>query len=576
MSPTAYRLMAQTVALLTLAFPAWGAVQLTPSTDRGQVDQPFELQIEVSQYSSVIGAPELDPLQQDFNIHSNRSVYLTEKRDGRTLFISRWILSLSPKRAGTLIIPALSIKGEQSQPLRLQVQPKPRPKVEPLILKVHIDSADAYQGSPVSLSVKLYYSLNLQSAELTQPRIDGVRTEQLGDQLSYTESLDQQRYQVVEQRYLLQAQTPGRYRIPALYFNGTDGSGNSISSQSRPLEFEILPLPGNLSKQIQLVTSEVRLEQQWLRPLDNLRAGDTLTRVITLVAHGIPALWLPDIKLPVVEGVSAYPQPAQLQQSDINGVLVSRKTFKFKLLLTQPGLLRLPGVAISWWDTVRNEREIAELDPVDIQVQPFVAEASVPASTLSTQLLDGQSAAVVSTTTRSDLDPDSDAATDAATDATASPWQAWVWAAIALICAAGWSLSQQRNKRLDTELIALKQAPKPAPPLDPLVPNPSLQHNSFSALTEACTRNDPALAYRFLFTWAEANWPGMRVRTLEDIQELAKDPTLTYLLKNLEHQLQDPSDSWHGDLLIERLRRLRQQGRQPPSGRNSIRVAVED
>ncbi|MFT6914426.1 MAG: hypothetical protein ACJAWL_000722 [Motiliproteus sp.] len=567
MPPTAYRLIAQTAALLILAFPAWGAVQLTPSTDRGQVDQPFELQIEVSQYSSVIGAPELGPLQQDFNILSNRSAYMTEKRDGRTLFISRWILSLSPKRAGALIIPALKVKGEQSQPLRLQVQPKPRPQAEPLILQAHIDSPDAYQGSPINLSVKLYYSLNLQSAALTQPRIEGIRINQLGGQLSYTERLDGLRYQVIEQKYLLQAQVPGRYRIPALYFNGTDGSGNPISSQSTPLEFDSVPLPEKLSTRIQLVTSEVRLEQQWRQPLDNLRAGDTLTRVVTLIAHGIPALWLPDIKLPAVEGISTYPQPAQLQQRDINGVLVSRKTFEFKLLLTQPGRQRLPGVSIDWWDTVRNKLELAELEPIKVRVQPFVAEASEPTSALDTQPLDTQSAAVISASTKP--------APDAPDNVTAVQWQAWVWAVIALICAAGWSLSQQRNKRLDTELIALKQAPVPAPP-DPQAPDPGLQHNSFSALTEACERNDPALAYRYLFTWAEANWPGMRVRTLEDIEALAKDPTLTYLLKNLQHQLQDPSESWHGDLLIERLRRLRQQSRQPPGSRSAARIAARE
>ena len=548
MALLALRLLAQTVAFLVLALPAWGAVQLSLNTELGQVDKPFELQIEVSQYTSVIGAPDLEPLQQDFKIHANRSVYLTEKRGGRTIFISRWTISLSPKRAGSLIIPALNVKGESSQPLPFQVQPKPKPKAEPLILKTELDTLDAYQGSPIELSVKLYYSLNLQSAALTQPRIEGVAVEQLGEQLNYTASLNQQRYQVIEQKYLLQALKTGRYRIPELRFNGTDESGNPLSSASKPLEFDILPLPNNLFQQIRLVASEVRLEQQWQQPLNSLRAGDTLNRTITLVAHGVPAQWLPDISLPIVEGISVYPQPEQLHNSSTNDVLVSRKTIEFKMLLTKPGLQHLPEISIQWWDSVRNKPETALLASMDIQVLPFAAELTEhrePDHSPTTQ------APATSLAAKSSADK--------ARSDTATQWQAWVWAAIALICAIGWSLSQQRSKRFETELALLKQAPKPEPTSAVSDIDPTLQHNSFSALTEACENNDPELAYRFLLDWAAAHWPGMRVRTLEDIEELAKDPTLTYLLKNLHHQLQDPSDSWHGDLLIQRIRRLRQQ-----------------
>ncbi|MEH6825031.1 MAG: BatD family protein [Motiliproteus sp.] len=578
MAKTPLGLITQTVMLLLLALPARAAVQLTLSSDQGQVGQPFELRLEVTQTRSVIGTPELGPLQQDFNILSNRSVYLTKKRGGHTLFISRWTLSLSPKRAGTLQIPALQVKGEQSQAHNFQAQENPKPKAKPLILKVTIDSTEAYQGSPLSLSVKLYYSLNLQRAELTQPQIKGVRIEQFGDQLSYTESIDQQRYQVIEQKYLLQALKPGHYRIPTLHFNGSDTSAKQLSSRSTPVEFDILPLPHDPNRQIQLVASEVRLEQHWQQPLDNLRAGDTLTRTVILTAHDLPANWLPDISFPAPEGISAYPQPPQLHQSINNGVLVSRKQIDVKLLLTQPGEHLLPGITVVWWDSLRNKQEIAQLAPSEVRVLPFIAEITDPIFANEAALATAAPTTVIPTIAAPTMATSRTTPLSSSTPDT--PWQGWVWAAIALICAVGWSLSQQRNSRLTTELKALKQTPKPTAPITPAITDPARQHNSFSALTEACEQNDPELAYRYLFEWAALHWPGMRIRTLEDIEELAQDPTLTYLLKNLQHQLQDPSDSWHGDLLIERIRRLRQKNRQQnrhtPSSSGSIRVTVRD
>ena len=553
----------QVLVLLVLTAPVWAAVQLTTSYDQGQVGNPFELIIEVSQSSSIIGAPELEPLQQDFKIHSNKSVYLTEKRAGRTVFISRWILSLSPKRAGDLIIPAINVKGESSQPLSFYAAAKPKPKAEPLILQAQLDTHDAYQGSPIRLNVKLYYSLALQSAELTQPRIDGVNIEPIGNQLSYIERLNQQRYQVIEQQYLLQALNPGRYQIPRLHFTGTDATGIAITSQSAPVEFEILPLPGKLSNQVQLTATEVRIEQHWQPSLDRLRAGDALTRTITVIAHGIPARWIPDISLPATEGISVYPQPPQLDQNILNNVLVSSKKTEFKLLLTQAGNHHLAELSLAWWDSLANRVRLSYLEPTDLQVLPFTADEKDSAleENQPPLLADERSSVAVSSREQT---------------ASAMQWQAWVWAGIALICAIGWSLSQQRSKRVETELTTLKQAALQPKPRTPPSIDPARQHNSFSELSEACETNNPERAYQCLFEWAAVHWPGMRVRTLEDIQELAKDPTLTYLLKNLQHQLQDPSDSWHGDLLIERIRRLRQQSRRPQRSRESIRVAVDD
>lgn len=577
------RVVIQGLLLISLLFTAQvnAEVRLIAAVDEGPVGQPFELIIEAAQLRSITGSPDLTPLKQDFNILSSRSVYLTEKRNGRTVHVSRWTLSLSPLRPGSLSIPAVQVRNEWSQPLTFQAHPRPGPKSEPLQLQTSLSQTQAYLGRPLTLSVQLLYNIALQSAELTQPQIDGVRILRKGEQQVHSQVLNQQRYQVIEQQYWIQPLKPGRFQIPSLQFNATDTLGNPINGQSQPLEFTISALPDNVSGQIQLLTTQVELQQQWQNPVGTPRAGDTLIRTISLQAQGIPSLWLPDIELPPIQGVSVYPQPARLEQIDQDGVLISRKQIDFKLLLTQPGTVDIPGVEIVWWDVDNSRAITAKLASSSLQVAAFSAQTepeSEPPAT--TQKAPEPSAATLSATLA------------ATTDENASvQWQAWIWALIALVCAGGWTLSQQRNKKLEAELTQFGSrkagrsttratteptlsatapsavstiSPSTGPTTAPATAPPPLArelHNSFDQLAEACHLNDPELAYQRLIDWASVHWPHTAIESLEDIQHLAKDPTLTYLLRNLEHQLQDPSDSWHGDLMLERIERLRQKSR---------------
>ena len=539
--------------LLLIALPLQAEVQLSVSTDRPLQGQPFELLIEVAQSRSNAGGPELGPLREHFQILSNRSNYLTEKRNGKTLFISRWNLMLSARRSGPVTIPALKIKDEWSEPLQLEVQPKPAARRPALRLHTELELERAYPGAPIPFKVQLFYTVNLSHAELTQPKIEGAHIAPLGEQRSFTQQVGPQTYQVVEQRYLVQALQPGEYQIPPLTFQGSDSQGQPLNSRSQPLNFSILPYPGETMPP-DLVATEVQLQQEWPEPLEQLQAGDTVTRTLIITAHGVPAQWLPDISLPEDSGISVYPQPAQLEQQWINGTLVSRKRVDYKLLLTRAGDLELSPVQLRWWDSVRDRIELAELPPGRLRVAAF---------NLQQQSASGQP------------NPRPKQQTGNPEPGNVLPWQAWLWATIALVCALGWAFSHQRNQRLRRQLTAAETIKRPAPE-DPKEARAAEQQRSFAELSQACHLNDPELAYSRVLDWARAQWPVQQVDTLEDIETLAKDPTLGYLLKNLDHQRRDPSEGWHGDLLLERIIRVRQQSRQTSPTSTPVKVTIDD
>ncbi|WP_421863585.1 BatD family protein [Motiliproteus sp.] len=524
--------------------------------------QPFELQLEAVQLRSVPGSPDLQPLQQQFDLLSSRSSYLTERRNGRTHYISRWTLQLRPRQSGDVQIPPISVKGEQTQPLLLQIEPRPQRLSEQVRLISELEQSETYPGHPLRLRLQLYYNLPLQHAEITQPSLDGIEVFPIGGQQTYSEQLGDRQYQVIEQYYLLQGQEPGDYRLDALTLMANRADGQPLEVSSRPVSFRILPWPDDLPRKPVLVASEFQLKQRWPDQQAYLRAGDTLVRTLELIGHDIPAAWLPDPQLDNVDGITLYPQPPQLEQRLINGVLVSRKTIDYKLLLTRDGQFQLPGVQLAWWDSVREELELAEVPGKPIEVHPFLAAPpnQVPAVTPSTENRP---------TAKSKVQPDQDNA------APTSHWQAWVWASIAIICALGWTLSWQKRKQLEARLEALQTAdpgsdavatpvePEPAMPSTPATPatpaTPTIagSDHRFELLADACRANDPELTHQYLFDWAEAQWPQQQIRTLLELEQQAKDPTLGYLLRNLEYHAANPHEYWDGDLLLQRLVRLR-------------------
>ncbi|WP_165839974.1 BatD family protein [Motiliproteus coralliicola] len=536
--------------------PAQAQVSWHPPTQEVIEGQPFELQLEVVQLRSVPGSPDLTALRQQFDLLSSRSSYLTERHNGRTHYISRWKLQLQPRQAGDLQIPPISVKGEQTQPLLLQVTPKPQRLSERIRLISELEQSEVYPGQPLKLRLQLYYNLPLQHAEMTQPSLDGIKIAPLGGQRAYSEQLDNRRYQVIEQHYLLQGDQPGDYLLEELTLKANRTDGQVLEVRSQPVAFRIHPWPEDLAQTPTLVASEVQLQQHWPQQQAYLRAGDTLVRTLELVGHGIPAAWLPNPQLAEIDGITLYPQPPQLEQRLINGVLVSRKIIDYKLLLTRAGQFQLPSAQLPWWDSVREAMELAEVPGRTIEVQPFMA---APPSQQSNQ----------TATPSSDVIPDSPA--PSATDEQAQPslWQAWAWAAIALICALGWTLSWQKRKQLEIKMASLEQASTaPATPpeqhrssvataaqTEPR--SPLRAEDPFEQLAQACRANDPELTHQQLFDWAEKQWPAQPIRTLLELEQQAKDPTLGYLLRNLEYHAANPHEYWDGELLLQRLERLR-------------------
>src|SRR5690348_3632869 len=111
------------------------------------------------------GAPDLSPLQKDFDVLGTSSSSKVQIVNGASQASTQLGVALRPRHAGTLTIPSLRIGSRQTQPLSLQVTPAPAGALgkagDPAFLEAGVDSGAPYVGQQIVYTLKLFYAGNL-------------------------------------------------------------------------------------------------------------------------------------------------------------------------------------------------------------------------------------------------------------------------------------------------------------------------------------------------------------------------------------------------------------------------------
>ncbi|MFP3500652.1 BatD family protein, partial [Pseudomonas sp. SIMBA_059] len=73
-----------------------------------------------SQDVTQFGKPDLQALEGDFEVRGTRQLNSLHTLDGETRASTRWIITLLPRRSGSLRIPELQLGQSHSQAIELQ------------------------------------------------------------------------------------------------------------------------------------------------------------------------------------------------------------------------------------------------------------------------------------------------------------------------------------------------------------------------------------------------------------------------------------------------------------------------
>jgi hypothetical protein len=523
-------------ALLASTVTAQAAV--TARVDRNTIDLNESFMLEIVVDTEIDLEPDISALREDFYVGQSSQLSNTMIINGEISRSRTWSYQLMAKRTGDLVIPSVAVGAESSQPLRISVrQPTNAPPGEAdVFITSEVDYSESYVQAQVLYRIKVYRAVPTRQPALRDPEFGGaeVLIEVAGEERSYDALLNGRTYNVVERIYAIFPQESGEVTISPARFEARvlrDGriTGRKVF-QSDAHTISVLPIPeppADFPDAAWLPAKDLQLRDNWSRQPDDLKAGEPITRVITISALGQLETQVPALDPPTVSGVNVYPDRPELSRKIEPGGIRGIRKDQYAIIGVAGGDVALPPLRLPWWDVEAGEWKVAELPERSVSILP-TREAPVvdPAPTVAVPAEEPGAPAEVSM--GSDL------------------WRlvAQVVVALWLLTLGAWWLSSRPRREL-------RESREPAPP-----PLHKQQARCLKAARKAALSGDGdgAGVRQAMLEWARLQWPDDAPRSIDAVARRVSAP-LADELTRLSRAAYGPSgEGWDGDALAKSLR----------------------
>ncbi len=506
---------------------------VTASVDRNQVTlgQSFNLTIDAAN-----GTPDLQPLTTDFEVLGTSNSSQMSIINGKTSSQKSYIVTLTAKTSGKLLIPPLSVGNDKTNSLMVQVTPPSKAAAalakEQLFVVTELSDYSSYPGVPVVLSVKFFYSQPVANVTMSDLKVDNATVQPSGKTIQYSANENGRNYQVSEQKFLLTANQSGKLVIPPVRISGALSSGGSdifgmfnnqpFNTQSQPQTIVIKPLPAGFSSSNWLPAKELLMNESWSLNSLQVNNGDPITRTITVQALGISGSAIPDFSFAAPTVVKVYPDKSQTGDSVTNDGVLGQRVFKIAYVPTKNGTVTFPPISIKWWNIASNREETTTLPAKTVTVAGVATNVSNLAASTATQagsLI--KNPVAVSTNIRENPKRAAD-----------------FWQYLTVIFAGLWLVTSAVAVVLWRRKIPHKPAHATTQRDNNLQPaNAAAINSQLKLLLTACDERNSAQVATELIKWARLNWQ-QPLHSLADICHLLPDlPELVTQLRVLEASL---------------------------------------
>ncbi|WMJ70337.1 BatD family protein [Stenotrophomonas sp. 24(2023)] len=349
--------------------------------DRTQIAQGDTVMLNIESGGD---APDYAPLQVDFALGEQTSSRQVEWRNGQLQQRMLYGVAMTPRRSGTLVVPALPVGAARTAPLQLQVTAAPGASAAgagagaggEAFLETDVDDASPYVQQSVGVVVRLFFASQLASGELVLDTPQGASLQRVGDDRSDVRQVNGRRYNVVERRYLLIPERSGALRLPAARFTGRSAGGffDDFFGRGDGRMSAIGP-----ERVLQVRAQPAGAPQPWL-PLHDLqlrytatpgsaRVGEAASVVVEAVAVGATRAQFTDLPVPDMgPGAQVFAEPAQYDESFAGGSPRLKVSRRYSIVPRQAGSLDVPGPQLHWWDVAQGAARTAQLPPLALTV----------------------------------------------------------------------------------------------------------------------------------------------------------------------------------------------------------------
>ena len=362
---------------------------------------------------AVSATPDLTPLMRDFEVEGQSDSRSVRMVNGRMSASTTFSLTLRPRRAGTLAIPALQVGNERTAPLTLEVGATATARAASnglVFVETEVDDPNPYVQQSVGVTVRLYYATPLVSGQLDLDPPDGALLQRVGEIVQSSREIDGRRYSTAERRFLLVPERSGALILPGARFEGRGaggwmddllgGNSRQVNITGAPRTVQVRPQPAG-APQPWLPVRDLRM--RYTAVPQQLRTGEAGTLTIETTVVGATQAQLPELPTPSIPGAQVFAEPPQFDERFVGGTPQVTLTRRYSVVPSQAGRLVVPGTAMAWWDVRAGAARRATLPDLTLPVvvgtgsPPSVpvagaarGAATLPAGTDDDILLEGE------------------------------------------------------------------------------------------------------------------------------------------------------------------------------------------
>ncbi len=530
-----------TLALIALCSLAHAA-EISVQTDRGTVRMNEAFTLTFSAQGRADGDPDFTPLQQDFEVagtSQNSSFSIT---NGQAESSSNWVVTVFPKRAGTLTVPPIAFGADLSPELTIQVQEAgSNPGVtenKDVFITVETEPGNPWVQAQTVVTVRLYRIPNMVNEQLSPLEFSSsdVIVHPLDEGKNYATNLYGRHYSVHERQYAVFPQQPGLLRIKPLQYNGVrtssrgffmdpfgSASSQPVRTQSDAVTLDVRAAAGTPW----LPAANLKIEEHWSGKPEEFKLGEPLTRKLTVTAAGLTAEQLPELPTVAIDGFKQYPDQPALENRKSETGITGVRSESVAFMPTRTGTYTLPAIEIKWWNTKTGKAESARIPERTVTVVPSADEVDTPEA--------GQQA--------TPLEPQIESSGGSPVSPADSPAlqrkPVWFW--LSLILGLGWLLTAlawwRQNRGVKSRATATEK------------PDPGKAEKQ---LERACQQNETAAAKNALLEWARAHWEQHPPQSLDAIAARSRHEAFAAQLRALNAHLYAPKSdgaAWDGSAL---------------------------
>ena len=384
--------------LCGVAASAWAA-ELRVDVPRQQITMGDHLQVSFQLRDASPREPDFSPLQQNFEILSVASGSRVIMVNGDTDRYYEWQVTLTPKHTGQLTLPPIEVAGARSRAVDIQVtEPQANNTDADTFLQVEANKSRVHVQEEILLTLKLYSKVQWRNKGISAFDLPDTLVKAVAEN-EYVSNLGGRPHLVYEVTLAVYPQKSGTLEIPPLQYeieparrgrsllSDLYGSGERLRGSSEPLSVQVEAIPAG-AQGPWIPARDVTLSEHFSHDPEDLKAGEPITRRITLRAEGLSETQLPELPLPELPGFNFYRDQAQTREETTASGITGERVETIAMVPTREGRFTLPALEVRWWNTETEQFETATLAEKTLRVtlpagyeSPSPTEAPSPTPT---------------------------------------------------------------------------------------------------------------------------------------------------------------------------------------------------